>query len=105
MSIFGLNIEIKAEEKRAEVERSVGADYDNTMFEDSSVFFSEEALQDGRAQIERVSIGVPFISQGSSVKSNLLVKKTGAESSTSDKGLTTTRVSRERTLEEEKEAS
>ena len=83
-------MDLKAEEKRAEVERRVEADSNNATFEDSSVVRSEYFLQDGGAQIDSVNVGFPFILQGSSVKSNLLVKKTGAESSTSDKGSTTT---------------
>ena len=63
MSGFGLNMDMKAEEKRAEVERRVKAGSNDATFEDSSVVCSEYFLLDGRAQTDSVSIGFPFILQ------------------------------------------
>ena len=55
-SSLGLNNEIKAEEKRAEVERSVGfasANSDEAMFGDSSVFSPEDVLRVVRVLVKK----------------------------------------------------
>ena len=110
-SSLGLNNEIKAEEKRAEVERSVGfasANSDEATFGDSSVFSPEDTLRVVRVLVKtelNCNCSPGTLSQGTSFDTNTEVKQAGVERSTSDEDFAPKTDLWVKTSADEKEAS
>jgi hypothetical protein len=93
-SSLGLKNEIQADEKRAEVERSVGfasAGSEEATFGDSSVFSPEDTLRVIRVLVKtelNFNCSPGTLLQGTSFDTDTEVKQAGVERSTSDKVLT-----------------